>query len=180
MLLEKQCASRFLQCTLSADDDFCDELAMMLYSEYGEGFWKLSTHCIQGFVRSFLMNTHAPVATFASGRVLSARAMLVHDLITTPDLRVGVSQSEDELAPLSPLIAYRGGKVSLLEIQVSYVLRHCKIDAPLWRGWEGDGPAAMADIVSIGDILRGPNGKNGPRILPLQLRSDGGVIPPML
>ena len=77
-----------------------------------------------------------------------------------------LSSSDDELAPLSPLIDYRGGKVSLLEIQVSYVLRHCKIDAPLWRGWEGDGAAAMADIVNIGDILRGPNNKNGPRILP--------------
>lgn len=158
-----------------AGGDSCDDLAILLGKHYGEGFWKLSTRCIQGFVLSLLLETAPPVASYAGARVLSARAMLVHDITTSPDLRVSVCASSDALAALSPVLGYRGGKVSLIEIQIAYVLRHCEISAMLWRGWEGDGNAAVADIRKIHALLTIP-----PRMLPLQMRSDGGVDPPQL
>lgn len=174
----KRGVTLFLQCMLPADSDFCDELAILLGTHYGDGFWKLSTRCIQGFALGLLLDTPPPVASYASARVLSARAMLVHDITTNPDVRVRVRDphaSDDELAALSPVIEYRGGRISLMEIQVAYVLRHCEISAMLWRGWEGDGDAAVADITKIQARLGAPI-----RMLPLQMRADGGVEPPKL
>jgi hypothetical protein len=137
---------------------------------------EIQVGCIQGFVLSLLLETPPPIASYACARVLSARAMLVHDITSNPDALVRVSApSGDVHSALSPVIEYRGGHVSLMEIQVAYVLRHCEISAMLWRGWEGAGDASVADIMEIRALLGVST-----RMLPLQMRADGGVEPPKL